>query len=172
LNELYKGVSSRSRESFIGIVSAGFFFVLVGALFITTPTLFDSIVSFFRNFDFTRIPNTEIYFFAPLNPRAHVTVYRAAETYSFVWGLFQIVVLAVRFIVRSPVAKKAETASNIVGWLGTGYLINMYLTGTTTLTVWFVFWAMVITLIGFSLIIRAIILAVAAAMPTTSMPTT
>jgi hypothetical protein len=48
----------------------------------------------------------------------------------------------------------------------------MYLTGTTTLTVWFVFWAMVITLIGFSLIIRAIILAVAAAMPTTSMPTT
>jgi hypothetical protein len=118
------------------------------------------------------IPNTGIVFIAPTRPWAHVIVYSAAETFSFIWGLFQIVILALRFIVRSPVAKKAETGSNIVGWLGTGYLINIYLTGMITLTVWFVFWSLIITLIGLSLIIRAIVLAIAAAMPTTSMYTT
>jgi len=168
----HKGVSSRPRESFISIISAGFFFVLIGALFITMPTLFDSIISFFRNFDFVTIPHTGIVVIAPTRPWTHLVVYRAAETFSFIWGLFQIVILALKFIVRSPIAKKAETASNIVGWLGTGYLINTYLTGTTTLTIWFVFWSMIITLIGVSLIIRAIILVVATVMPTTSMATT
>ena len=168
MNKDYKGVSSRPRESFIGIISAGFFFVLIGALFITMPTLFDNIFSFLRNFDIVTIPNTGIVFIAPIRPWTHVIVYRAAEQFSFIWGFFQIVILALRFIVRSPLGKMAETGSNIVFWLGAGYLIGTFLTGTTTLTVWFVFWSMIITLIGLSLIIRAIVLAVAAAvMPKT-----
>ncbi len=171
MNEGYKEVSRRPKESFISIISAGFFFILAGALFITTPTLFDNILSFFRNFGIQEIPHTGIGFIAPTTPWVHVIVYRAAEMFSFIWGLFQIVVLALRFIVRSPVAKKAEAGSNIVGWLGSGYLINMYLTETTTLTVWFIFWSMMLILIGLSLVIRAIILALAAALRT-SMSTT
>lgn len=161
MSEGYKGVSRRPGESFISIVSAGFFFVLIGALFINRLTLFDRIVSFFGNFSFQPIPNIGISFIAPTDPWRHIVVYRAGEQFSLVWGLFQIVILALRLIVRSPVDKKAETASNIVLWLGASYLINTYLTGSTLLLTWFVFWAMIITLIGLSLIIRAIVLAAA-----------
>ena len=161
MSEGYKEVSRRPGESFIKIISAGFFFVLIGALFVNRPTLFDNIVSFFRNFSFQPIPNTGIVFVAPTRPWAHVVVYRTAEQFSLIWGLFQIVILALRFIVRSPVDKKAETASNIVYWLGASYLINTYLTGSTLLLTWFVFWAMTITLCGLSLIIRAVVIAAA-----------
>ena len=150
--------SRKSREGPVSIVSAGFFFVLIGALFIYVPTLFESMVSFFRNFDLVTIPNVGIVFIAPTDPRIHVVVYRAWEQFSFVWGLFQIAILALRFILRSPAGKKAETASNIIFWLGASYLISTFLTGATTPTVWFVFWSMMITLSGLSLIVRAIVL--------------
>jgi hypothetical protein len=159
LTEGYEGFSRISTERAFSIVSAGFVFFLIGALFVYMPTLFDNIVFFFRNFGIVPIPNIGIAFIAPTRPGAHVVVYRAVERFSFVWALFQIVVLALRFVARSPVSKKAETASNIVYWLGAGYLVYTLLTAVTTLTVWFTFWSMIITVAGLALIIRAIILA-------------
>jgi len=92
------------------------------------------------------------------------------EKFSFAMGLFQIVILLLRFIVRSQVGKKAETVSNLVFWLGASYLIRTLLIETTRFTAttgWFVFWAGIIMLIGASLIVRAIILALASAVRTT-----
>jgi len=87
-------------------------------------------------------------------------LYSAVTHFSLIWGLFQIASLALRFVVGSPFSKKAETASNLVFWLGASYLISTLLNEMTTRTTWFVFWAEIIMLIGVSLIIRAIILAV------------
>ncbi len=87
-------------------------------------------------------------------------LYSAVTQFSLIWGLFQIVILALRIVVDSPFSKKAETASNLVFWLGASYLISTLLNETTTVETWFVFWAEVIMLIGVSLIVRAIILAV------------
>ena len=56
-------------------------------------------------------------------------------------------------------AKKAETVSNVIFWLGAGFLIRNFLSEMTTTTTWFAFLAATIMLIGVSVIARAIILA-------------
>jgi len=167
LSEVSEGVSHRYREGLFSAISAGFFFVLVGTIFVITPNLFDRIIAFFRDFDLVPVPKIGIYLPAPSQPLTHSVMYLAVEQFSYVWGLFQIVILALRFVVRSPVSKDAETVSNIVFWLGTGYLTRTFLIETTRLplplptemTRWFVFWSAIIMLIGVSLIIRAIVLA-------------
>lgn len=168
MSEGLEGVSRKHREGLFSAVSAGFFFVLIGAIFLTTPNLFNLIVDFFRDFDFMAVPNLRnVVLPAPARPFAsnHLVVYRAVEQFSFVWGLFQIVILALRFVFGSTWSRKAETSSNIVFWLGTGFLTRTFLLETTAMpsllgmTRWFVFWSGIIMLIGVSLIIRAIILA-------------
>ena len=151
--------SPRYSEGLFSAISVGFFFILVGAIFVTTPNLFDKILDFFRDFDLVRVPNQPGWLLpAPEFPVRHSVVYSAVEKFSFALGVFQIVVLALRFVARSPWSKKAETASNFVFWLGTSFLIRILLVESTR---WFVFWAGIIMLIGVSLVIRAIILAVA-----------
>jgi hypothetical protein len=58
----------RYRESLIGAVSAGFFLILLGALFILTPGLFGRTIDFFESFEFAPIPHTAISWFAPATP--------------------------------------------------------------------------------------------------------
>ena len=145
----------RYGERLFSAVSIGVFLLLVGIIFALTPDLFEAILAFFRDFELLKVPNMKIvYFPAPALPRTHSVVYSAAVIFSLIWGLFQVVILALRFIVGSHYSKKAETASNIVLWLGTSYLITVFLNETTSRTIWFAFWALFIMLIGASLIIR------------------
>lgn len=161
LNPSSNWYSLKRRETLFSAMSAGFFFILVGAIFVYTSSidnvnLFDKIVVFFRDFEIVKVPNTEVIFLpGPHSPSSHLAVYSAAAKFSIIWGLYQIAVLALRLVVHSPIGKKAETASNIVYWLGASYLINVSLIETS---LWFAFWAQVIMLVGVSLIVRAIIL--------------
>ncbi len=165
MNESSEGFPPRYREGLFSAISVGFFLVLVGAIFVATPNLFDKIWDFFRDFDLVRVPNRPGWFLpAPAFPGAHSVIYLAAEQISLGLGLFQIAILVLRFVARSPWSKKAETASNLVFWLGAGLLIHTLVNETITATTWFVFWAGVIMLIGVSLITRAIVLAVARAL--------
>jgi len=165
LNESFEGYSHKHGEGLFSAISAGFFLVLVGAIFMTTPNLFDRIIDFFSDFYLARVPNLGIRLPAPEFPRVHLVVYRAVAQFCFIWGLFQIVILALRFVVRSPLSKKAETVSNLFFWFGAGFLTRAFLIETTSwafltaMTRWFAFWSGIIMLIGVSLIIRAIILA-------------
>jgi hypothetical protein len=158
VNEL--NVGPGYREGVFSAISAGFFFILIGAIFVITPNLLDKIIEFLRGFDIVRVPNMDIFIPAPAHPKDHSVVYSAVTLFSFVWGLFQILILALRFVFRSPLDKKAETVSNLVFWLGTGFLTSTFLNETITRTTWFVFWTGIIMLIGVSLVIRAFILAI------------
>ncbi len=156
----------RYRESLIGAVSAGFFLILLGALFILTPGLFGRTIDFFEDFGSVVVPNTTISFFAPLNLRSHGGVYTAVEQFCFAYGVFQIVILALRFAAGSSTSKKADTVGNLIFWIGAGYLIRTLLletmllqTGARVLTTWFIFWAALIILAGVTFIVRAVILA-------------
>jgi len=170
LSKSFEGFSRRHGEGLISAVSAGVFFILVGAIFLTTPNLFNNIIDFFSDFDLVGVPHLgNVYLPAPVNPFSltNRAVYTAVEQFSYVWGLLQLVILALRFVARSPVNKDAETVSNIVFWVGTGYLTRTFLIETirlpllTGMTRWFAFWAAIIMLIGVSLIIRGIISAAA-----------
>ncbi|MGB9676616.1 MAG: hypothetical protein ACPL0C_05465 [Candidatus Bathyarchaeales archaeon] len=148
-------------EAFFSIASLGFLLILLGAIFASTPSLYDEIIAFFKDFEIVEIQNTQIYLPAPAHPQKHLTVYSAAETFCLIWSIYEIAILITRFFAHSPTNKKAETLSNIIFWLGTSYLIKTSLNTTTTTTKWFTFWTLIITLLGISLIVRGLILAAA-----------
>jgi uncharacterized membrane protein len=149
----------RRIEAFFSIASIGFLLIFLGAIFASTPNLFNDIIAFFKDFEIVEVQNTQIYLPAPAHPQTHLTVYSAAGTFCLTWGIYEIAILITRFLVRSPTNKKAETLSNIIFWLGASYLIKEILNTTTTTTTWFTFWTLIITLLGISLIVRGLILA-------------
>ena len=149
----------KPKESFISAFSAGVFLILLGAIFITTPGFFDKLLAFFTDFDIVKVPHWGIYLPAPANPANHTVIYSAAAHFSLVWGIFLIALLFVRIFAYSPLSKKAENFSDIIFWLGNSVLIPSFLNEKTAASTWFAYWALVITLIGVSLIVRALILA-------------
>ena len=158
----------RVNEGLFTAVSAGFFLLLVGVIFVITPNLFQGIIDFFNGFTLNQaVPHSSgLYLPVPEHLAQHTTVYTAAGQFSLVWGIFQIVILAFRFIAGSHGSKTSETVGNVIFSLGTAYLINLLLTGpmlspqTRGLENWFVFWATIIVLLGVSLIARGLVLAV------------
>jgi hypothetical protein len=145
-------------ETIITAISIGFFLVLVGILFVITPNLFGKIIDLLSDFKLVEVvSNSDLLVPGPAHPSAFSVVYIAAAQFSFAIGVFQVVILALRFFYGSPWKKRAETVGNLVFWLGTGFLIQSFLIG---LTQWFVFWSTVIMMIGVSLIARAGVMAV------------
>jgi len=155
LNENKKPVQIGGEGIFTAI-SVGFFFVLVGFLLVTTPNLFGNIMDFLKSFELADVPNSGIVFPAPASPSSHTVLYQALEQFSLALVVFQIVMLLLRFFAQSPWGKRAETVGNLVFWLGAGILIENFLLQTTQ---WFVFWSLLIIIIGVSMIARAIVLA-------------
>lgn len=145
------------REGLFTAISVGFFLLLVGTLFVITPNLFDKILDFFKGFDMVDVPNTDITFIAPEFPRLHLTVYQAAGQFSIALAIFQIVILALRFVIPSSWEKRSETVGTFVYWAGAAVLNQLFLIENTQ---WFVFWSTIIMIAGVSLIARAVVMAV------------
>jgi len=149
--------SSQYEERLFTAITIGFSLLIVGILFVLTPTLYSETLDFVQSFGLVDVSNTDIVFPAPEFPRIHLTVYQAIGQFSIAWGLFQIVILALRFVIPSSWSKRAETVGNLVYWGGTAFLIQLFLIESTQ---WFVFWSTLIIIVGFSLIARAIVMAV------------
>jgi hypothetical protein len=172
----FGGFSRRHREGLLSAVSAGFFLLLIGALFVIKPNLYGDTVTFFSNFNATSaVPNTQVQLPAPdaqssatnsTVRNSNLAVYSAAQQFSLAWGIFLIALLVLRFAFDSTWRRKAQNISDIVFWFGAIYLIQTWLIGPTsslpyptTAQPWFEFWSMIIVLVGTSLIVRAICLA-------------
>jgi len=156
LNE-NKETPSKYQDGLFTAISAGFFLLLVGTLFVITPNLFDNILNFFKDFKLVDVPNTDVLFLGPQLPRSHLTVYQAVGQFSIAVCLFQIVLLALRFFVHSSWEKRSETVGNLVYWGGAAFLIQLFLIESTQ---WFVFWSTLIIIVGVSMIARAVVMAV------------
>jgi len=162
-------ISPKHRETIFSAASAGFFFIVIGAIFayssfIENVNLFDRIVDFLRprNWEIVEVPNIRFVLLPmPMSPGAiQRDVYSAVARFGFIWSFCQAVILVLRLFAGSPISKKAETVSNAVFWVGTGYLTyNLIESTRIESTIWFAFGAQMIMLLGFSLIVRAIILA-------------
>jgi hypothetical protein len=167
----FGSISRRRKEGLLSAVSAGFFLVLIGVLFVIKPNLYADTVTFFNNFNATSaVPNTQIQLPAPgtnsTAREANLAVYSAAQQFSLAWGIFLIALLVMRFAFDSTWRRKARNISDIVFWFGAVYLIQTWLIEPsnslpypTNAQPWFEFWSMIIVLIGVSLIVRAICLA-------------
>jgi hypothetical protein len=145
------------QEGLFTAISIGFFLLLVGALFVINPDLFGGILDFFKDFKLVDVPHTEIMLPAPEFPQLHSTVYQAAGQFSIALGVFQVVILALRFFIPSSWKKRSETVGNFVYWVGASFLIQLFLIETTQ---WFVFWSLIIVLVGVSIIARAAVMAI------------
>lgn len=129
-------------------------------LFVINTNLVDAIVNFFNNFVTVNVSTWNVMLPAPSNVEAHLVVYRAAEQFSLVWGVFLAAMLVIRFATESRTSKKAENIGDIVFWFGAAYMVQTWLIDKSK---WFEFWAWIITLLGISLVARAIALAAARA---------
>ena len=147
-----KETPRKYQEGLFTAISAGFFLLLVGTLFIITPNLFDSIQTFIGDIGIVDVPNTSIILPSPENIGMHSTVYQTAGQFSIAIAVLQIIILALRFIIPSSWGKKSETVGNFIYWTGAAYIIQLFLIESTQ---WFVFWSMILVIVGISLIARA-----------------
>lgn len=157
-----KGIPPKYQEGLFTAISVGFGLLLVGTLFIITPNLLSKIVDFFKDFNLVDVPNTNMIFPAPGHPSIHSVVYQAAAQFSLALTVFQVVILALRFIIPSSLVKKSESVSSLVYWAGASFLIQSFLIDTTHVSFmdWFEFWSLIIVLAGVSILARAAFMAV------------
>jgi hypothetical protein len=156
------GIPPKYQEGLFTAISVGFGLFLVGTLFIITPNLFGKIVDFFKDFKLVDVPHTNMIFPAPEDPSIHSVVYLATAQFSIALTIFQVVILAIRFIIPSSLAKKSESVSSLVYWAGASLLIQSFLVDTARVFLmdWFEFWSLIIVLAGVSLLARAAFMAV------------
>ncbi len=155
-------IHPKYQEGLFTAISVGFGLLLVGALFIITPNLFGKIVDFFKDIGVVEVPNTNMIFLAPELPGRHLVVYQAAGQFSIALAIFQVVILALRFIIPSSLGKKSESISSLVYWAGASFLIQSFLidNAPVSLMSWFEFWSLIIVLAGVSILARAAFMAV------------
>jgi hypothetical protein len=140
------------------IVAVGAVFILIGIVFVSTPNIINDVGKFFGDFTVTQVPSTVIFLPAPAHPADHVELYGALAQFSLGLGILQILMLALRLVLGSPIKKTAEAVGNLVFWFGASYLINRFLNNATISETWFMFWAAVLVILGVSMVARALVL--------------
>lgn len=138
----------------LGLVSLGFFFIVIGAVFIIHPNLPGEVRAFFKNFYLAeayqnvRLP-------APRFP--HPIIYEAIKNFCNAFAASQIIVLILRFGIRDLSSRKAETASGIIFWLGMGVFADFANSLSAEPTGWFSLLSGLITMIGLLIISRILL---------------
>ena len=154
-------------EGLISAVSAGLFFVLVGIIFVINQNLWSEIQEFLKSFTIATVANTSVNLPVPSPPAAYTAVYSATFQFALGIGALQILVLAMRLTIGSRTRRIAQNVGSLIFWLGTAYALSVLSGMKSTLalsqqqTMWFQFWAVIIILIGLSLMARAAVLLVA-----------
>ena len=155
----WRGLTEKKKENLLTAVYVGSILIILAVIYAAhlPSSLWDKIVDFFTSLTLSPIGGG-IALPAPANPAAHTDLYMAGFQFALGVGIVEIVVLALRILLHSPSARKAETVENIVFWLGSSYLIITYLVNMTIAAEWFVFWAGIIMIFGLALVARSFIL--------------
>jgi hypothetical protein len=144
--------SKGNKENWIGLLTFGFFILLLASFFVINPEYWSKILGFLESFELRKIVGVPI---LPHPTGSHSEVYQAITHFCLVFGLFQFFVLALRFFIKSSLSKISETASNIVFWLGASFVFNILLAEGTIW--WFNCIGGIIAVLGFSIIVRSLI---------------
>ena len=161
-DEAYSQQNRWFFEGLISAVSAGFFFVLVGVIFVINQGLVGGISDFGKDFVLVRVANTNTSFPVPATPAAHTVVYTAAFQFALGIAILQVAILAARLLTGSRRRRIAQTVGSLVFWSGSAYLLTTLVDMKSTLaisqqlTVWYEFWAAIIVVFGISIVIRSV----------------
>ena len=155
------------NEGVISAISVGMFFVLIGVVFVINPNLVSRSDSFFRDITSVQVGNvggSRFFLPAPATPADHIYVYTTASQFALGVGILEVVILALRISLGSRIRRTAQTVGDLVFWFGAADLLNSLASMKSGLSIsqqretWFVFWAAIIMLIGFALIVRGLVL--------------
>lgn len=134
-------------KDWLSTVSVGFFFVLLGVIWMITPDLWGEVVDFFTDFHFDHS-------FLPAPMHSHPILYTAVMQFCLAFGVFQIVILAVRFVLGESLDRKSGTISGVVFWLGAAYFVSLLAAGQIG---WFGFLAGLIVVVGLLIIVSSLL---------------
>jgi hypothetical protein len=147
-------------EGLITALAVGGFLIILGFMFALTSGTWQAVTNFFSDFTTTAYPvgstTSNVILPAPANPDAHAAFYTAVINFCIGIGVLQVVILALRLFMHSPFRRISETVGNLIFWFGAAIAANVFLLAGT-LTGWFQFWAVLLLIIGVSLIARAIL---------------
>ncbi len=148
----------RDRWIYEGLITAlavGGVFIVLGLVIVLTPGLVQKTEDFFLDLTTVTYPlgSSTASLPAPANPAQHLDFFTAVMNFILGVGLLQILILALRLTVHSPIKRISETVGNLVFWLGGAFAAYVLLLAGT-LTGWFQFWASLIIIIGVSLLVR------------------
>lgn len=139
----------RKDEQLLSWLSFGAFLVIVGAIFLITPNLTDKIEPFLRDFELEQVSGN-FYFPTPQNP--HPTLYESVAFFCFAFGIYQFLLLILKFALKADPTKKSETLTSIIFWPATGFVLLMLKDGTIK---WLTFIATLVILAAIAIIIRS-----------------
>lgn len=148
------GGRRREERDWFGFASFGFFLILIGIMFLVIPNIFSYVETFAKSFNLTEVsPGSGVFLPFPTGP-THMEVYSAIMYFCLVFGVFQIVILVLRFAIKSSVDKKAGTLGGIVFWLGAGIFAYTLVVGGNGN--WVLFLAGLIVSIGLSIMVNSL----------------
>jgi len=119
---MISGEKRHPSTSWLGTLSFGFFLVLLGVIWIITPNLSGEVIDFAKDFDLEHLSEHII---LPTPQHSHAVLYTAAMQFCLAFGVFQIVILVLRFLFHDSLHEVSGTISNIAFWFGTGFFLNM-----------------------------------------------
>lgn len=148
-------VSSKKRYSrstgWLSTLSFGFFLILFGVIWIITPNFSSEVIDFAKDFHLEHLSEHIV---LPAPKESHPVVYTAAMQFCLVLGVFQIVILVLRFIFHDSLDTKSGTVSNIAFWFSAGFFLNMLSNRSID---WFGFIAGLIISIGLAIIASSLV---------------
>ena len=137
----------------LGLLSFGFFLIIIGAIWMATPNLTENVRDFLGDFHLQNVTEN-IVFPAPEHQYDHLEVYTAAMQFCLIFGAFQILILVLRLALHESLNKTAETLSGITFWFSAGFFLYMLASKTIG---WFGFLAGLIISVGLMIITSSII---------------
>ncbi len=148
------------HDAIISAISVGAVFILLGLVFVLAlpNNLWDKTIAFFTNLTTRTVPSTSLNLPAPANPGMHAVFYTAVFQFSLGIAILQVLTLALRIGFRSRIRRIAETVGNLVFWFGAAALDVTYLNRSTTTSAWFLFWTLILIVLGLSIIARGLVL--------------
>lgn len=122
-------------------------------MFLVLPNFFSHVENFVKSFNQTEVsPSSGV--FLPTPTGDNTEVYRAIMYFCLVFGMFQIIILILRFAMKSSVGRKAGTFGGIVFWLGAGFFASMFVTDGNEK--WFLFLAGLVVSIGLAIMVGSL----------------
>ena len=137
----------------LGLLSFGFFILLLGTIWIITPNLSKEVETFFTPENW-RLRNVTENITFPEPERSYPIIYTAAMQFCFTFGAFQIAIFTLRFILHEPLGRIGETLSGMVFLFGAGFFLSMLANETVS---WFGFLAGLIVSVGLSIMVSGIV---------------